>query len=616
MRGAGREGGGMTHGRQSQRSWCGEGGRWDDARQAVTAVCEPPGSLTPLSCKHPHTAKFPLPSPLPSLPLLFRVYHCPPEQQIKRGGMVMQGTQQRIPHRRAVRLADKRRAAFHSALTAALHRIHADFLAHVFPPAPQSQPTLHLHPSVPQSRRQASPVAAASGRGLRGEESQHGAVGAAEVGSEEKDEDEDEDEGSTVQRERRMKGKRRLETAGDDIEENGQGTEGDGKKQGRSGVKQSADSVAWHVDFPFEDISVSMLLAEAASFHSSQHTDAHTHAGQGRGGKGGKGKQQREAFVGRQSKQRRKGGAAGDESAKTGEVEEGAMEGGEGAEKGGKKRGDGGCGGDEGWDDETGIGAQRYTPPCPPRQLKKVPSCNLRTRHPSPPSSSHLFFSLSCNPVVCPHSPRISIPLLRGASEHGAHVRTAAAGASQAGPRIIKAALLSHLASSTPHDSCAAAARQSACQHRSTALLVLALTVCGSLCCCLQERAGSICCTGLAACRGVLALYAAPALLPAGACWLYMLHRPCCSKERQWREEAHGGAAVGWRNCDDLGATSAVWRRDSDELRAMLCGMATHWAATCGVAELLRATVCGTVMLLLAAPPLDESLSASTLLLS
>ncbi|CAI5968855.1 unnamed protein product [Closterium sp. NIES-65] len=473
--------------------WCGEGGRWDDARQAVTAVCEPPGSLTPLSCKHPHTAKFPLPSPLPSLPLLFRVYHCPPEQQIKRGGMVMQGTQQRIPHRRAVRLADKRRAAFHSALTAALHRIHADFLAHVFPPAPQSQPTLHLHPSVPQSRRQASPVAAASGRGLRGEESQHGAVGAAEVGSEEKDEDEDEDEGSTVQRERRMKGKRRLETAGDDIEENGQGTEGDGKKQGRSGVKQSADSVAWHVDFPFEDISVSMLLAEAASFHSSQHTDAHTHAGQGRGGKGGKGKQQREAFVGRQSKQRRKGGAAGDESAKTGEVEEGAMEGGEGAEKGGKKRGDGGCGGDEGWDDETGIGAQRYTPPCPPRQLKKVPSCNV-----------------------------IAAATARSPS------------------------LLSHLASSTPHDSCAAAARQSACQHRSTALLVLALTVCGSLCCCLQERAGSICCTGLAACRGVLALYAAPALLPAGACWLYMLHRPCCSKERQWREEAHGGAAVGW----------------------------------------------------------------------
>ncbi|CAI5516739.1 unnamed protein product [Closterium sp. Naga37s-1] len=130
--------------------------------------------------------------------------------------------------------------------------------------------------------------------------------------------------------------------------------------------------------FPFEDISVSMLLAEAASFHSSQHTDAHAHAGQGRGGKGGKGKQQREACVGRQNKQRRKGGAAGDESVKTGEVEEGAMEGGEGAEKGGKKGGcdaGAGCGGDEG-------------------------TCHL-----SPPSPSHPCFSLPCNSVVCPLSP-------------------------------------------------------------------------------------------------------------------------------------------------------------------------------------------------------------------
>ncbi|CAI5494579.1 unnamed protein product [Closterium sp. Naga37s-1] len=309
------------------------------------------------------------------------------------------GTQQRTPHRSAVRLADKRRAAFHSALTAALHRIHADFLAHVLPPAPQSHPASQTHPSVPQSRRSASPVAAASGQGLRGEESQHGAAGAGKVGSEavpgegeDKDEDGDEDAGSTVQRERRMKGKRRLKTAGDVVEERGGGKGEEAKKQGRTGVKQSADSMEWHADFPFEDISVSMLLAEAASFHSSQYTDNHTHAELGGGGKGGKAKQQRKSCIGRQSKQRRKGGAAGDESDKTGEVEEGAVEDGDGAEKDGKKGGcDGGAGcGDDEWWEEAGIGSQRYTPPCPPRQLKKVPPCNSTETMSAPQLLEHL----------------------------------------------------------------------------------------------------------------------------------------------------------------------------------------------------------------------------------
>ncbi|CAI5471189.1 unnamed protein product, partial [Closterium sp. Yama58-4] len=329
----------------------------------------------------------------------------PPEQQIKRGGMLLQvptvphfppGTQQRTPRRSAVKLADKRRAAFHSALTAALHRTHQDFLDHVLPPAPQSQPAAaHIHPS-PQSRRSAFPVAAASGmgcasRGLQGEESQHGAAGAAEGGSEA---EQGEQECSAVPGEERMVEEGRFEAGGVDVEESGRVRGGKEKKQGCTGVKQSAGSMAWHADFPFEDISVSMLLAEAASFHSSQHIDAHVHARHGGVKKGGKAKQQREARAGRQSKQRRKGGAAGDESVKTGEVEEGAMESGEGAEEGGKKGGcDGGagCGGDEWWE-EAGVGSQRYTPPCPPRQLKKVPPCN---NSPSvSPFPSHSCFSL------------------------------------------------------------------------------------------------------------------------------------------------------------------------------------------------------------------------------
>ncbi|CAI5526470.1 unnamed protein product [Closterium sp. Naga37s-1] len=220
-------------------------------------------------------------------------------------------TQQRAPRRSAVRLADKRRAAFHSALTASLHRIHQDFLAHVLPPAPQSQPAAaHIHPS-PQSRRSAFPVAAASGmgcasRGLRGEESQHGAAGAEERGSEA---EKGEQECSAVPAEERMEEEGRFEAGGVDLEESGIVRGGRGRSRG--------------------------VL----------HTDTHGHAGQGRGAKGGKGKQQREARVGRQNKQRRKGGAAGDESDKTGEVEEGAMEGGERAEEGEKKAGsDGGAG--------------------------------------------------------------------------------------------------------------------------------------------------------------------------------------------------------------------------------------------------------------------------------
>ncbi|CAI7868547.1 unnamed protein product [Closterium sp. NIES-53] len=180
------------------------------------------------------------------------------------------GTQQRTPRRSPARLADKRRAAFHSALTAALHRFHADFLAHVLPPAPHSQPAAtHIHPS-PQSCSSASPVVVASGmgcasRGLRGEESQHGAAGAAEGGSEA---EQGEQECSAVLGEERMVEEGRFEAGGVDVEESGRVRGGKGKKQGCTGVKQSASSMAWHADFPFEDISVSMLLAEASSFHA------------------------------------------------------------------------------------------------------------------------------------------------------------------------------------------------------------------------------------------------------------------------------------------------------------------------------------------------------------
>ncbi|CAI6003014.1 unnamed protein product [Closterium sp. NIES-65] len=40
--GSGREQGGAVGAAWAVAAWCGEGGRWDDARQAVTAACVPP----------------------------------------------------------------------------------------------------------------------------------------------------------------------------------------------------------------------------------------------------------------------------------------------------------------------------------------------------------------------------------------------------------------------------------------------------------------------------------------------------------------------------------------------------------------------------------------------
>ncbi|GJP39287.1 hypothetical protein CLOM_g23675 [Closterium sp. NIES-68] len=292
----------------------------------------------------------------------------PPEQQIRRGGMLLQGAQQRTPHRSAVRLADKRRGAFLTALTAALHRIHADFLAHIQPT------TSHIrHPTRPavaltqnQTTTRVDPAIAAAdmgcaSRGLRGEESQNGAAGAGEGGDEALQGEEE--EGSALPGEEEGE------------EENGKGKEGVSKK-GRKGVKQSAGSVAWHADFPFEDISVSTLLAEAASLQCTLDADAHADAdvdagvlgcsgGQGKDGKGGRSEQQTKAHEGRKGKLRRTKGASENS--------------GQQAEGGGAKGSDdcaSGCEGDEGCEAEAGMPLQRYLPPHPPRQLKKVPPCN------------------------------------------------------------------------------------------------------------------------------------------------------------------------------------------------------------------------------------------------